>query len=76
MESSIRELEKHQIWKVIMWVLGYFPGFPSNFGISNSSLAGIGDQNGACCMGSFVKCEKSKRCKVDKKGSCWSGCKY
>jgi len=67
MELSIKELEEHQRWKVMTWFLGYSPGFPSNFETLDDSLEGIRGQNGACCMGSFVKCEKSSISKVAKK---------
>jgi hypothetical protein len=76
MESSIKEFEEHQIWKVITWLLGSSPGFPSNFGISEGSLAGIGGQNGACSMGSLVKCDRSGRSNVAKNGSCRLACGY
>jgi hypothetical protein len=70
MESSIKELEEHHIWKVISWLLGYSLGFSSKFWMLDGSLGGIGGHNGACCMGSFFKHDKSRISKVSKKGSC------
>jgi hypothetical protein len=38
MESSIKELEEHHRWKVIMWLLGSSWAYLSNFGISEGNL--------------------------------------
>jgi hypothetical protein len=45
-ESSMREFDEHHKWKVITWLFGSSPGFSSNFGISEGSLAGIIGQTG------------------------------
>jgi hypothetical protein len=41
MESSIKELDEHQMWKVMTWLFGSSPDLPSNFGMSDGNLAGI-----------------------------------
>jgi hypothetical protein len=51
--------EYHHKWKVINWLVGSSPGFPSNFGISKGILVGILGQVGPCKMGSFVSLVKS-----------------
>ena len=51
--------EEHHKWKVITWLVGSSPGFPSNFGISEGSLVGILGHVGSCKMGSFVSLVKS-----------------
>jgi hypothetical protein len=45
-ESSMRELDEHHKWNVITWLFESSPDFPSNFGISEGSLAGIVGQTG------------------------------
>ena len=52
-------LEEHHKWKVIRWLVGSSPGFPSNFGISKGNLVGILGQVASCKMGSFVSLFKS-----------------
>jgi hypothetical protein len=47
MESSIKEFEEHQKWKVMTWLFGYSPVFPSNLGMLEGIFVGIGGQNGA-----------------------------
>jgi hypothetical protein len=42
----MREFDEHHKWKVITWLFGSSPDFPSNFGISEGSLAGITGQTG------------------------------
>jgi hypothetical protein len=42
----MREFDEHHKWKVITWLFGSSPYFPSNFGISEGSLAGITGQTG------------------------------
>jgi hypothetical protein len=37
-ESSINELDEHQRWNVITWLLGSSPGFASNLGIYDGNL--------------------------------------
>ena len=50
---------EHHKWKVITWLAGSSPSFPSNFGISEGSLVGILGQVGSCKMGSFMSLVKS-----------------
>ena len=45
MESSMVLLDEHHRWNVIMWFWGHSPNFPSNLGMSDGSLVGIGGQN-------------------------------
>jgi hypothetical protein len=42
----MREFYEHHKWKSITWLFGSSPDFPSNFGISEGSLAGITGQTG------------------------------
>ena len=69
-ESSIKELDEHQRWKVMTWLFGSSPDLLSNFGVSDSNLDGIMDQWGECRIGSFKILDKSGRSKVAKKGTC------
>jgi hypothetical protein len=45
-ESSMRDFDEHQKWKVITWLFGSLPGFPSNFRISEGSLDGMTGHTG------------------------------
>jgi hypothetical protein len=47
-------LEEHHSWKVMTWFTGSPPAFPSNLGMSEGSLVGIGYHVGSCNIGSFV----------------------
>jgi hypothetical protein len=67
MESSIKDFEEHQRWKVMMWLFGYSLGFSSNLGILDGSLTGIGGQKWAWSMGSFIKWDKSIKSNVARK---------
>jgi hypothetical protein len=58
MESSMMLFEEHHKWKVITWLAGSSPGFPSNFGISEGNLVGILGQVASCKMGSFMSLVK------------------
>jgi hypothetical protein len=42
--------ENHKL-KVIPWLAGSSPDFPSNFGMSEGNLVGILGQVGSCKMG-------------------------
>jgi hypothetical protein len=46
--------EDHHKWKVITWLVGSSPIFPSNFGMSKGNFVGILGQVASCKMGSFV----------------------
>jgi hypothetical protein len=54
-------LDEHHKWKVMIWLEGYSSYFPSNFGISNEILVGMGGQTDSCKMGSLVIFVKSRR---------------
>jgi hypothetical protein len=59
MESSMMLFEEHHKWKVMTWLAGSSPNFPSNFGISEGSLVGILGHVGSCNIGSFMSLLKS-----------------
>jgi hypothetical protein len=40
----MREFDEHHKWKVITWLFGSSPDFPSNFEISEGILVGITGQ--------------------------------
>ena len=44
MELSTMLLDEHRRWNVIMWFWGHSPALPSNLGMSDGSLVGIGGQ--------------------------------
>ena len=62
--SSIKEFEEHHRWKVITCVLGSSFTFPSNLGMSNGNLVGIGGQAGECLIGSLINLDKSGKFNV------------
>ena len=62
--SSIKEFEEHHRWKVITCVLGSLFNFPSNLGMSDGNLVGIGGQAGECLIGSLINLDKSDKFKV------------
>ena len=68
MESSVMLFEENHKWKVITWLVGSSPDFPSKFGISEGSLVGILGHVGSCKMGSFVCLFKSGMLRDDKYG--------
>jgi hypothetical protein len=68
MEASMMLFEENHKWKVITWLVGSCPGFPSNFGIFEGSLVGILGHVGSCKMGSFVSLVKSEMLKDTKYG--------
>jgi hypothetical protein len=41
MESSIKELDENQRWKVMRWLFGSSLDLPSNFGMSDGNLSRI-----------------------------------
>ena len=67
--SSTMELDMDHRWKVVMCAAGSSPCFPSNFGISEGILCGIGGQSGLWLMGSFVSLWMSGMSKAAKKGN-------
>ena len=42
MESSTMMLDEHHRWNVIMWFWGHSLALPSNLGMSDGSLVGMG----------------------------------
>jgi hypothetical protein len=70
MESSIKELDEHQRWKIMTWLFGSSPNLLSNFGMSDGSLAGTTIQWGEFRIGSFKILDKLGGSKVAKKGNC------
>ena len=69
-ESSIREFDEHNKWKVVIWLPGSSLVFPSNLGISDRSLAGTGGQAELYQIGSLVNLDRSRNFKASKKGNC------
>ena len=47
-------LEEHYRWKVMTWLVGSSPAFPSNLGMFEGSLVGIAGHVGSCNIGSLV----------------------
>jgi hypothetical protein len=41
-------LEEHHRWKVMTWLAGSSPAFPSKLGMSEGSLVGIAGRVGSC----------------------------
>jgi len=64
--------EEHHKWKVMTWLVGYSPAFPSNLGMSEGSLVGIAGHVGSCNIGSFVRLIRSGVLREAKYGM-WSG---
>lgn len=48
------------------WVLGSSFAFPSNLGMSDGNLVGMGGQTGECLIRSLINLDKSGRFKVAK----------
>jgi hypothetical protein len=65
-------LEEHHKWKVMTWLAGSSPAFPSNLGMSEGSLVGIAGHVGSCNIGSFVSFLRSGMLREAKYGI-WSG---
>jgi hypothetical protein len=70
MKSSIMLLEENHKWKVMTWLAGSFPAFPSNLGMSEGSLVGIAGHVGSCNIGSFVSFLRSGMLREEKYGIC------
>jgi hypothetical protein len=69
MISSMVLFEDHHKWKVITWLVGFSPGFSSNFRMSEGNLVGILGQVASCKMGSFMSLVKSRMLKDAKYGT-------
>ena len=65
-------LEEHHRWKVMTWLTGSSPAFPSNLGMFEGSLVGIAVHVGSCNIGSFVSLLKYDMLR-EAKYSIWSG---
>jgi hypothetical protein len=52
-------LEEHHSWKVMTWLAGSSPSFPSNIGMFEGRLVGIAGHVGSCNIGSFVSLLRS-----------------
>jgi hypothetical protein len=46
--------EEHHKWKVMIWLVGSSPAFPSNLGMYEGILVGIVGHVGLCNIGSLV----------------------
>ena len=68
MESSMMLFDEHHRWNVIMWFWGHSPAFPSNLGMADGSLVGMGGQKAWWWMGSFVNHAKSGKLRQAMKG--------
>jgi hypothetical protein len=66
-------LEEHHKWKVMTWLEGSSPAFPSNLGISEGSLVAIAGHVGSCNIGSFVSFLRSGMLREAKYGICSGG---
>ena len=73
-ESSCKELEEHQRWKVVTCSLGSSLDFPSKLGMSEGSLLKTIVQAESWDTRSFISLDKSGRFNVVRKGSLgWAG---
>jgi hypothetical protein len=67
--SSIKELDEHHKWYVMMCVEGSSPGLPSNFGMSDGSFDGIVGHEGSWEIGSFVNHDKYGKSSIARNGN-------
>lgn len=68
-ESSTRVFHEHHKWKVVIWSPRYSPVFPSNLGMFDGGLVGIGGQTRLYWIGSLVNFDRSFKFKVVEKGN-------
>jgi hypothetical protein len=66
-------LEEHHRWKVMTWLAGSSPTFPSNLGMSEGSLVSIAGHVGSCNIGSFMSLLRSGVLREAKYGICSGG---
>jgi hypothetical protein len=64
--------EENHNWKVMIWLVGLSPSFPSNLGMFEWSLVGIVGHVGSCNIGSLVSLFKSSMLREAKYGI-WGG---
>ena len=74
MGSSTMEFEEHHRWKDMIWFCGSSPALPSNLGMSEGSLVGMGGHAGLCRMGSLVNLARSGRLRLAMYGKLDGGC--
>ena len=67
-ESSFSEFEEHHKWNVVAWAPGSSPTLPSNLGMSDGNLVGIGGHEGSCLTDSFINFDKYGKFNVSRKG--------
>ena len=67
-ESSTMLFYEHHRWNIMMWFWGHSPAFPSNLGMFEGSLVGMGGQNIWWQIGSFVNRAKLGRLRHSMKG--------
>ena len=67
-ESYTMLFDEHHKWNVMIWFWGHYPSFPSNLGMSEGSLVGMGGQKVWWQMGSFVNLDKSGKLRHAMKG--------
>ena len=67
-ESSTMLFDEHHRWNVMMWFWGNYPTFPSNLGMSEGILVGMGGKNVWWRIGSFVNRSKSGKLRHAMKG--------
>ena len=73
-ESSCKELEEHQRWKVVTCSSGSSPALPSNLGMFERSLVGTVGHTGSWDTGSFINIDKSGKFNFARKGRLgWAG---
>ena len=68
------ELEEHHRWKDMIWFYGSSPTLPSNLGMSEGSLVGMGGHAGSFRMGSLVNLARLGRLRLAMYGKLDEGC--
>ena len=68
-ESYTMLFDENHRWNVMIWFWGNSPAFPSNLGMSEGSLVGMGGQKCWWQIGSFVNWAKLGRLRHAMKGS-------
>jgi hypothetical protein len=60
--------EENHRWKVMTWLAGSYPAFPSNLGMFEGSLVGIAGHVWSCNIRSFVSFLRSGMLREEKYG--------